>query len=1143
MKSEEIPENSQAEYTDNTFIIYPFSEDILSITGKKFTNREIDVMSCIISSRSSSIPSFLSISQRTLEVHIRNITTKIGCNSREAIIDFIESSSSLLKVKAHYRRLAVNKQFEKCLAKIAATVNLREEKKYYFVNLEKFTSKIYSYFETNINNHLSLSGIKKATNINNSDCLLTLNTSQYEIFLKECNDNIKKDDSNDIIIEFKTLTDDGKKYFLHRENYYFCILNIIQQIYIKNDLAHLMNDFKKQYDLLNDDSFSKQTESSEKIDKKPKYVLLQSSIKHVLNFSKKIKTLIFIFFLFLLFFLLFRNSDQAIIDLNIPGKSVLLERTDILNQIIHSFNAKKKDMIVYVGLVGIGGAGKTILARSYAKRANHSIAWEIKATTHATIINSFKEFAYILADNKDLKNELSFILSIEKNEQQEKELMSFIKNQLKKNSNWLLIYDNVDSLNDHKDFFPIDKNVWGIGNVIVTTRNKHVLNPTYLEFSHTIQVEQLKEEESIAILCSILYQESPNALSVTERKKIISFLSKIPPFPLDVSVAAYYIKNASLTFDQYIDRITTNKFVFDKNQCEFIKEISDYTQTRYSLISSSLKKIMELNPEYKDLLFLIFQLDSTKIPLDFLNFYKDPLLIDKFVYDLQKFSLITKNSYINNKKDDSFFSMHKSMQLLGKLYLLNTFSASDQQDLYSRYIEIIENFYETHKKNNSQTVGDTIPHLEMFLANIKENKNIVNMKDKYIQKISFIIGCMYYKIKHNLTLANNFLVLVDEMQPQTNGIAKKKMPELLQDLGTISVLTNNLDKVLGYCERSNSISSDSSHPGLLESLNLKTIGSYYRKINQTDKSKKFLELALNKIKDVNVNDKNRFEAGIYTELSFLYNNNMISQVSDMGIYYAKEALKTLNSYENLRNKTDVNLKELSCIVAECKWMLGQAYSRRGRFKKALDEGFLEAIYVMENASDGSSSNLLLKGRIAEGIGEALLREGAYQESVQEFKKTIQIYEQILGSFTTLSSRVYLIEALIQLNKLDEAYAECLEVFKLERRAGNPHLKIINMTALYHAVIIQYKKNNVSKAYEYLIKFMEEINPFCLHFLSPKAYNTLKSENAFLIENVEIENKKNITKYIGNCTKIYKAIYNESLYGADHPFLKNYVEKQ
>ena len=84
-----------------------------------FTNREIDIISCIISGRSAKyIASIIEISPRTVSVHIANIMKKIGGGSQEHIINFVEASNLYGYMKRHYIFLLYAAKLKKSLLDI-----------------------------------------------------------------------------------------------------------------------------------------------------------------------------------------------------------------------------------------------------------------------------------------------------------------------------------------------------------------------------------------------------------------------------------------------------------------------------------------------------------------------------------------------------------------------------------------------------------------------------------------------------------------------------------------------------------------------------------------------------------------------------------------------------------------------------------------------------------------------------------------------------------------------------------------------------------------------------------------------------------------------------------------------------------------
>ena len=68
---------------------------------------------------------------------------------------------------------------------------------------------------------------------------------------------------------------------------------------------------------------------------------------------------------------------------SLPNKKILLERKAIANQLDKIFT--KPNEINIAVLVGVGGSGKTTIARNYASRQKASIIWEINAETKKSL--------------------------------------------------------------------------------------------------------------------------------------------------------------------------------------------------------------------------------------------------------------------------------------------------------------------------------------------------------------------------------------------------------------------------------------------------------------------------------------------------------------------------------------------------------------------------------------------------------------------------------------------------------------------------------------------------------------------------------------------------------------------------------------
>lgn len=94
------------------------------IKGTKFTPREADILACVLHNRGEKkIAAILSVSPRTVGAHVYNIMNKLGVNSKDQIIDFIEKSGKLPVFREYYLHLSLKANFGLILAKIAGRVN------------------------------------------------------------------------------------------------------------------------------------------------------------------------------------------------------------------------------------------------------------------------------------------------------------------------------------------------------------------------------------------------------------------------------------------------------------------------------------------------------------------------------------------------------------------------------------------------------------------------------------------------------------------------------------------------------------------------------------------------------------------------------------------------------------------------------------------------------------------------------------------------------------------------------------------------------------------------------------------------------------------------------------------------------------
>lgn len=271
----------------------------------------------------------------------------------------------------------------------------------------------------------------------------------------------------------------------------------------------------------------------------------------------------------------FRNVKA---DLVIPKENTFLKRPGIISQIEEKgekglADGNRIDVIV---LVGEQGSGKTVLARYYGYEQHDKIVWEFNAENKETLSHSFKDFAYSLAATNIEKEELLKIENIEDLEAQDLSFLSFIRKILKNHKNWVLIYDNVKNFSEIENYLPQDTALWGTGKVLLVTRDENLKDFKYIKHENIIKVGELQKEEALTLFSTILFDFSPNILDLEKKQETIEFLSQIRHFPLDITMAARYIKNGKVSYKKYLELLSQNDPDFQRLLDIFIKEGNDY---------------------------------------------------------------------------------------------------------------------------------------------------------------------------------------------------------------------------------------------------------------------------------------------------------------------------------------------------------------------------------------------------------------------------------------------------------------------------------------------------------------------------------------------------------------------------------------
>ncbi|KAJ0376806.1 hypothetical protein COL26b_004858 [Colletotrichum chrysophilum] len=198
-------------------------------------------------------------------------------------------------------------------------------------------------------------------------------------------------------------------------------------------------------------------------------------------------------------------------------------------------------------LTGLGGVGKTQIATAFAYDAYHAgryatVLW-VFAVDEQEIVKSFTQLAKTLG--------LFPRTSSEDRQQQDMPPMALAllqwlsREEGKRSSRWLLVFDNVDDLDtfDISRFFP--RVPWG--HILVTSRRREARR-----LGHQIQVGVMDEEEAVNLLkrCSGVAAEADDGVDEEAARDVARTLGFLP---LALDQAGAYITEQAIDFAEYKD--------------------------------------------------------------------------------------------------------------------------------------------------------------------------------------------------------------------------------------------------------------------------------------------------------------------------------------------------------------------------------------------------------------------------------------------------------------------------------------------------------------------------------------------------------------------------------------------------------------
>jgi tetratricopeptide (TPR) repeat protein/transcriptional regulator with XRE-family HTH domain len=346
-------------------------------------------------------------------------------------------------------------------------------------------------------------------------------------------------------------------------------------------------------------------------------------------------------------------------------------REPILNQIRSIFQSCHASGLI-LALTGLGGVGKTQIALEYAytyRKCYQAIFW-INAVTHDTLSNDFTMIASLL--------------DLSKQQDQEEIIIHAVKHWLTVNTDWLLIFDNVDSLEMILNVLPQDSP----GDILLTTRLQ-VLST----IAHSIEVTEMAGQEGITFLLRrtklLAPGMPPEQITPENQQEAARIVDKLGGLPLALDQAGAYIEETGCGLSQYLQRYDSHCKALLSRRGSYPLSHPEPVATTWQL---SFEEIQSKWPISAELLTLCAFLDADAIPEDLLmqgaprlgpilgKVINDPLQLDSVLESLHAYSLIRRSS------ENHSVSMHRLVQTV----LRQNLSAAMQELWAKRVIRTLD---------------------------------------------------------------------------------------------------------------------------------------------------------------------------------------------------------------------------------------------------------------------------------------------------------------------------------------------------------------------------------------------------------------------------------------------------------------------
>lgn len=465
-----------------------------------------------------------------------------------------------------------------------------------------------------------------------------------------------------------------------------------------------------------------------------------------------------------------------------PENTNFFGRESELQKIKQGFSQPSEHYHI-LSINGLGGMGKTQLAKAYAHTSDKAVIWWFDMS--ANLDEQFRKLAIKLNKN-------GYIEKIN----QEDDLKTVIKNTydaLALIKKWLFVFDNLEEHHNLDDFLPLPTQKTG-GSILLTSQHR-----VFSETKTTITLGKFARTEAIDFVKKQL-QLMKRETTDQECGKFIDVLDEYPL--LIIQAIAYLQRNTNVKLQTYLNKIAKDdKFITrNKNYAPTSKGIEDsYNKKLEQCLKIPVSKIKD--DDLKILQFIVL-LHPVNIPEALIKEWGEMNKIDEFTIDV---AISRFKSYCLLESNAEILSMHRLVQteLERQLFLKESDYLFYLETSLSAFVMIFDKTKELPLEEKINKYSTYINHFKCVLEVEVAEKN--NRPNKELLFRGFMhLGAMYHtldNIKESCAIYEKAKVLLEKIEFDKIDIKQDYTVKLYRKLGNIYPTLGKYDEAKDLLEQ------------------------------------------------------------------------------------------------------------------------------------------------------------------------------------------------------------------------------------------------------------------------------------------------------------------------------------------------------